>query len=185
MSLTEISPLSEVDAPKADAVGIQNIRSLQTQDREPIRVLLKNTGMFTEEEVEIALELVDTTLTRRDQKDYVIRVFSVEETVLGYYCLGPTPGTDSTFDLYWIAVDPSAQGQGIGTALDRHAESLVRAHHGRLIIAETSSRMIYEPTRKFYLRRGYTELSRITDYYRPGDDLVVYGKYLTQAQQGG
>jgi hypothetical protein len=50
---------------------------------------------------------------------------------------------------------------------------------GRLIIAETSSLPRYQRTRDFYVRRGYTELAKIVDYYRPGDDLVVYGKYLT------
>jgi hypothetical protein len=29
-----------------------------------------------------------------------------------------------------------------------------------------------------YRRRGYSEVAKIADYYRPGDDLVVYGKYL-------
>ena len=30
-----------------------------------------------------------------------------------------------------------------------------------------------------HVARGYAELARINEYYRPGDDLVVYGKYLT------
>jgi hypothetical protein len=50
---------------------------------------------------------------------------------------------------------------------------------GRLIIAETSSQARYEKTRLFYLHHGYSEMARIGDYYRPGDDLVVYGKYLS------
>jgi len=185
MSLTDISILSEIEVRKPGASPRGTIRPLQPQDREPIRLLLQETGMFTDDEVGIALELVDTVLTRPEQKDYIIHTFSLDSIVLGYYCVGPTPGTEGTFDLYWIAVAPSGQGQGIGTALDRHAESFVRSLHGRLIVAETSSREIYDPTRKFYLGRGYTELSRITDYYRPGDDLVVYGKYLIQEQQGG
>jgi hypothetical protein len=49
---------------------------------------------------------------------------------------------------------------------------------GRLILAETSSQMKYESTRQFYLRQGYRELSRIKDYYRLGDDLIVFGKYI-------
>jgi hypothetical protein len=47
-----------------------------------------------------------------------------------------------------------------------------------LVVAETSSQPKYEKTRRFYLTRGYAELARIRDYYRRGDDLVVYGKYL-------
>jgi ribosomal protein S18 acetylase RimI-like enzyme len=101
--------------------------------------------------------------------------------VCGYYCVGPTPATAATFDLYWIAVDPAMQGKRIGKGLEEHAVEAVRARGGRLIIAETSSQPKYAATREFYLRRGYAEVARIKEYYRPGDDLVVYGKYLAQS----
>ncbi len=39
---------------------------------------------------------------------------------------GPTPLTLGTFDLYWMAVDPKAQGHGIGKALVRWLEEHVR-----------------------------------------------------------
>jgi ribosomal protein S18 acetylase RimI-like enzyme len=100
--------------------------------------------------------------------------------VAGYYCIGPTPATDGTFDLYWIAVKPSVQGRGVGGGLTAHAERLIRGRGGRLVIAETSSQPKYERTRTFYASQGYTQLSRIRDYYRAGDDLVVFGKYLSQ-----
>ncbi|HXX62776.1 MAG TPA: GNAT family N-acetyltransferase, partial [Bacteroidota bacterium] len=101
-----------------------------------------------------------------------------EGKVEGYYCIGPTPATDGTYDLYWIAVDPALHGKGVGKRLDEHARDLVRQMGGRLLIAETSSQPKYEKTRSFYIGRGYQELARIREYYRPGDDLVVYGRYL-------
>lgn len=155
------------------------IRPLKREDREPIRRLLVETGVFTDEEVDIALELVDIAVDKPDQKDYIIYTYEDGGEILGYYCVGPTPATQSTFDLYWIATKPSGQGKGVGSALDEHAANLIRSKSGRLVIAETSSQPKYEKTRRFYLTRGYTELSRIRDYYRIGDDLVVYGKYLT------
>ena len=155
------------------------IRPLRREDRAPLESLVRATGVFTEDEVGIALELIDVVLERSGQGDYIIRVSEEGGTVAGYYCVGPTPATESTFDLYWIAVDPARHGTGIGAALDSHALDLIREMGGRLVIAETSSRPAYDGTRAFYLRRGYAELARITDYYRTGDDLVVYGKYLT------
>lgn len=160
------------------------IRTLRREDREPLRALVAATGKFTGEEVAIALELIDTVLNVEGQTDYIIRVSEDQGTVAGYYCVGPTPATEGTFDLYWIAVDPARQGRGIGRELDDHACALVRDMGGRLLIAETSSRAEYLPTREFYVRRGYRELARIGGYYRPGDDLVVYGKYLTQLRGG-
>ena len=88
------------------------IRPLRQSDRKPIRDLLGETAVFTDEEVAIALELIDVVLEKPEQKDYVIFVFVMMMLVLGYYCLGPTPATDGTFDLYWIAVKPAAHGRG-------------------------------------------------------------------------
>jgi GNAT superfamily N-acetyltransferase len=155
------------------------IRLLSREDRGPLRDLVVATGVFTEEEVEIALELIDAVLGVPEQTDYIIRVCEEEGKVAGYYCVGPTPATEGTFDLYWVAVDPALHGKGIGRALDDHACELIRGMSGRLIIAETSSLPRYSKTRDFYVRRGYTEIAKIADYYRPGDDLVVYGKYKT------
>jgi GNAT superfamily N-acetyltransferase len=154
------------------------IRPLAGGDREAIRRILAATGVFTGDEVAIALELVDTVLEKPGQKDYIIRVLEEEGSVLGYYCVGPTPATQATFDLYWIAVDPAVHGKGVGAQLDRHALGLISEMGGSLVIAETSSRPAYDGTRAFYVRRGYSELARIREYYRPGDDLIVYGKYL-------
>ncbi len=170
-------PAAVPDGPMDPVKGA--IRPLRHEDKEPIRRLLEETDVFTPEEVEIAMELVDIALLRPGQKDYIVQVYDEGGLVLGYYCVGPTPGTSGTFDLYWIAVKPSSHRTGIGKALNAHAEHLVRAKGGRLMIAETSSQEKYEKTRRFYMSRGYAQLARIRDYYRVGDDLVVYGKYLT------
>ena len=91
--------------------------------------------------------------------------------------LGPTPCTLGTFDLYWMAVDPAAQGAGIGTALIRAMEDRLRGL-ARLIIVETAGRADYRPTRAFYEARGYQRAAVIPDFYAPGDDQLVYVKTL-------
>ncbi len=161
-------------------VRLNGIDELRRTDREPLRRLLAETGYFSREEVEIALELIDAVLDRPEQKDYIVRVYRDGDDVLGYYCVGPTPATESTYDLYWIAVAPLMQGKGIGRALMAHAEQLICTRGGRLVIVETSSRPQYDKTRRFYRTCGYAEVALIKGYYRPGDDLVVFGKYLSQ-----
>jgi ribosomal protein S18 acetylase RimI-like enzyme len=153
------------------------IRQLRGDDRAALLRIVQETGVFRPEEVDIAMELIDAVIVEPAHKDYAIAVYD-DGTVGGYYCVGPTPATEGTFDLYWIAVDPARHGRGIGGALMKHAEDCIRARGGRLVMVETSSRDNYAPTRKFYLGAGYQQLALIKGYYRPDDDLVVFGKYV-------
>ena len=157
------------------------IRPLDANDREPIRTLLEQTGVFTRDEVVVALELIDFALGNSGQQDYTIyTAVDDRDEVAGYYCIGPTPLTESTYDLYWIAVNPAVHNSGFGKQLLQHAEEVIRSRGGRLVVAETSSQPKYDNTRRFYVRNAYLEVACIKNYYKPGDDLVVYGKYLSQ-----
>ena len=102
--------------------------------------LLQDTGYFSVEEVAIALELIDTVLDRAEQKDYLIRVCRNGETVLGYYCVGPTPATESTYDLYWIVVDKAHQAKKIGSALLNYMELDLGRRRARQVYIETSDK---------------------------------------------
>ncbi|MGD0339466.1 MAG: GNAT family N-acetyltransferase [Bacteroidota bacterium] len=155
-----------------------SIRQFGKADREKVIALVHRTNVFSEEEIEVAGELLDIVINEPNQSDYIVYVSCEESVITGYFCIGQTPLTDGTYDLYWIAVDPDYQGKGIGKCLLEYAEGLVKAGGGRLIVAETSSMEKYRSTRLFYQRSGYAEVTRIKDYYREGDDLVIYGKYL-------
>jgi GNAT superfamily N-acetyltransferase len=100
------------------------------------------------------------------------------EDFLGFACYGQRPLTEGTFDLYWIGVDQRQQGRGIGKALIHIVEEHVRERGGRLLIAETEGKPSFEPTRRFYLSAGYELEARIRDFYRPGEDLVIFTKRL-------
>ena len=164
------------------------VRPLEAADRGPLEGILRRTGVFSGAETGIGMELIDAVLGNPDQKDYVISIAEGAEgamnEVLGYYCVGPTPMTAGTWDLYWIAVDPEYHGMAIGKTLLGHAEKLVRGKGGTLMIAETSSKPSYDGTNRFYLRNGYSEVARIRNYYAEGDDLVVYGKYFSHTTEG-
>jgi len=155
------------------------IRPLRREDQEPIERLLRETDVFSEEEIGVAMELVGVYLDDPNQKDYEL-YSSVDDggTLNGYVCLGPTPATQGTFDLYWIAVAPSEHGKGVGTTLLEFVEEQLKSRGGRLLIAETSSTPKYDKTRAFYERKGFAPNARIKDYYKPGDDLIIYGKIL-------
>lgn len=161
------------------------IRMMVPQDRQFIYNILQETNMFTLSEINVALELIDTYLFNKQQKDYIIYVAEDSSNeVVGYICFGATPATVGTFDIYWIAVSPSVQGKGFGKQLLFYAENQVIEHKGRLIIIETSSKEDYFPTRKFYLNNNYEIVAQIKDFYRPKDDRVIFAKYISK-QKGG
>ncbi|MFZ5516218.1 MAG: GNAT family N-acetyltransferase [Candidatus Zhuqueibacterota bacterium] len=155
------------------------IRKMASQDREAVHQILVHTDMFTEEEVAVAMELVDIFLNNKNQKDYIIYVAEdARKEVVGYVCYGPTPATEGTFDLYWIAVSPVVQHQGVGKKLLIFTEQEVVRLKGRMIIIETSSQPKYKPTQDFYLRNRYVVEARIKDFYRIGDDRLIFVKRL-------
>jgi GNAT superfamily N-acetyltransferase len=153
------------------------IRPLQKRDRAAIARIVHSVGNFTPEEEACAMELVDVVLDRPGQGDYLCLAAAGEnEEVRGYVLFGPVPLAAGVYDLYWIAVDPGTQGRGVGRALVQSLEDWVRGREGRLIVIETSSKPGYENTNRFYGELGYETLARIRDFYRPGDDKIVYGK---------
>jgi len=105
--------------------------------------------------------------------------------LIGFACFGPTPSTDRTFDLYWIAVDRAAQGTGCGTVLLSEVERRLEALHARMLVVETSSRSDYTATRGFYLRRGYVEAARVREFYAPEDDRIILTKRLAGSPRQG
>ena len=157
------------------------IRPAELRDRGRIHEILVATARFTQDEVQSAMDLVDQAYDDPAKGDYIIHVLEEPDgaAVQGYVCYGPTPLTDGVFDLYWIAVDPKRQGQGIGQLLLRFVENEVRRKRGRMLLIETSSKESYASTMRFYERSGYDEISRIKDFYRIEDDKVVYCKKLT------
>jgi GNAT superfamily N-acetyltransferase len=155
------------------------IRPMLADDKGPVLALVRATGFFTPDEVGVAEELIDIYLERPDQKDYgVVVVESDQGAPAGYMTWGPTPLAEDAYDLYWMAVAPSEQGKGRGKELVRWLEAEVGRRKGRIIIIETSSQPKYHGTRQFYIDLGYKEVARVPDFYRAGDDRVIYAKYF-------
>ncbi len=153
------------------------------EDSEAVLSFVEKTGMFTPAELSVASELIDTYLSDPQQRDYdLVVVENAEGQVVGYMAYGPTPLTEGVYDLYWMAVAPGQQGRGYGKELVEWLEKKVTDAGGRLILIETSSQPKYEGTRRFYLGLDYREVSRIRDFYRPGDDRISYAKYLRKKE---
>lgn len=156
------------------------IRKLKQDDAGKIEKLLNTIPNFTDNEVIVAMELVNIAASNILQTDYNIYVYDFNDQVLGYHCTGRRPLTDGVYDLYWIVSDQSSPVKGVGTQLLQHAESFVIENSGRWLLAETSSKDSYTGTRNFYLRNNYSIVAQINDFYSEGDSLIVFGKFFSK-----
>jgi ribosomal protein S18 acetylase RimI-like enzyme len=157
--------------------------ALDVSHRPHLDALLRATGAFRTDEVDVALELFDETYGALSDPsapaDYeFVAAFDDAGSLAGYCCYGATPGTEGTYDLYWIAVDPAQQGCGVGSALLAEVERRLGQRQARMLVVETSGRDEYKATRQFYGARGYDVTARLRDFYAPADDRVVYTRYL-------
>ena len=152
------------------------IRQLTPEDRPALEAALRSDGTFRDDEVAVALELIDDAVKGSD--DYWIRVAEHDAKVGGYICYGPTPMTLSTYDLYWVVVHADARGHGLATALVAEMESDLRDRGATGIRVETSELEGYGAARKLYERLDYPEAARLDDFYRAGDALITYYKRL-------
>jgi ribosomal protein S18 acetylase RimI-like enzyme len=158
------------------------IRVLDPDDRSVIEDMVVSSGKFNAIEIDTAMELVDEALQAGEDSGYyfaVLETGGTDRKVRGYACYGPVPLTEAAYDLYWIVVDPASQGSGFGQRLLRFVEQDVLQRGGRMVLIETSSQESYGATIRFYERSGYLLAARIRNFYKVGDDKLIFQKELS------
>ena len=154
------------------------LRPIQLSDRDSLAHLLRRIEQFKVEEVEVAQELIDASIHDPQGSGYESIVAVSGSEVAGYICFGPTPMTQATWDLYWVAVSPEAQGQGLGKRLYAAFAESIRARGGKQVRIETSSQESYASTGGFYERLGFAVDGKLRDFYADGDDLLIFYRKL-------
>ncbi|BDI17452.1 GNAT family N-acetyltransferase [Nostoc cf. commune SO-36] len=153
------------------------IRPITPDDTDALIALADATGLFAPKELEELGEVLSDYFGGNIGRDHFWITDDDDGTVgVAYYA--PAPMTDGTWYLYLIAIRPDRQGQGRGTALLRYVEQALTARGERVLLVETSGLTSFEGTRAFYRKCGYDEEARIRDYYKAGDDKIVYRKVL-------
>ena len=148
-------------------------------DIEKVYSIVKSTGFFREDEILIARELAEEAFSKGQKISGYNFIFAeIDGEVAGYTCYGEIPCTIGSYDLYWIAVDNSRRGSGIGKLLMEKTEHEIKKINGRMIYIETSNKPLYEPTKKFYLSCNYKIEVILKDFYAPQDDKIIYSKKI-------
>jgi GNAT superfamily N-acetyltransferase len=152
--------------------------SVERADVERIRSITESTGFFYPEEVDTAVELIEDRLDKGPRCGYHFLFAEEEGRTVGYTSYGPIACTRTSFDLYWIVVAGSFRGKGLGKRLLEESERAIQKLGGNRVYIETSMRPLYEPTRGFYIARGYAPVAVLEDFYAPGDAKVIYLKVI-------
>jgi len=75
-------------------------------------------------------------------------------------------------------VAEAARGRGLGAQLMAVVEDELRQRGAGIIRVETSSLEGQGGARRFYEKTGFKLAGSIPDFYRKGDDLLVFAKVL-------
>ena len=142
---------------------------ITSNDLVGIREVIESSGVFSPEEMDIAIELADERLKKGAKSGYHFLIVERYGKMAGYACFGKVAGTRSSFDLYWIAVHRDLHNLDVGKALLKKSESVILEMGGERIYIETSSRRIYKAARLFYSHCGYKKEAVLKDFYSPGE----------------
>ena len=157
------------------------IRAATADDVEPIRRLALDNAMFGPDEMEGVDEQLQGYLDGSERDHRWIVATGSAGVVQGAAFYAPEPFGDRVWNLYFLAVSPGAQREGIGASIVRHVEHELRtagADTARLLIVETSSQDDFVGARRFYAREGFDTEAVIREFYGPDDHKVVFWKSL-------
>lgn len=153
------------------------IRKLQKEDIGAVKRFLDESRMFRDEEVAVAVEMMEECAGKDAREEYISYVSVLGERVTGWICFGKTDFCEGVYDMYWICVGGEFQGEGVGKRLVRFMEKYVKERDDlRMIVIETSSQKKYCPTCCFYEKCGFKLEAAIRDFYSPDDDKLIYVK---------
>ena len=155
------------------------VKPLVKDDREAIQRLLVRSKTFNQAEIDTALEVIDAALAHPEKEEYTVYCTHLPSgDLIGFICFGPIPMTDRCYDLYWIIVDRKFTRRGVGAELMLNMEETLTQKNGRRIYIDTSSAPQYEAARLFYENCGFVVDSVLDDFYRVGDDKVIFRKEI-------
>jgi ribosomal protein S18 acetylase RimI-like enzyme len=153
---------------------LANIRNIRQEDLPALKSIIDSVGLFPSEMLD---DMTASFLSENGNGETWLTLENDGHIAFAY--IAPEKMTEGTWNLLLIAVDSRYHGQGFGTKLLAHIEQTLRRQGQRVLLVETSGLPEFERTRHFYRHAGYAEEARIRDFYKAGEDKVVFWKAMT------
>ncbi len=151
-----------------------NIRAISKSDLEDLKRVIDSSELFPSDLLD---EMVSEYFSNTETEELWFTSIDNNKPIAIAYC-APEKLTEGTYNLYLIAVQKEYQAKGIGKKLMKYIEDLLASKGNRILLVETSGLNEFELTREFYDKCGYTREAIIRDFYRDGEDKVVFWKKL-------
>ncbi len=154
------------------------IRPALPADQPGMIAAIGASGLFPPDEMGGIDEMLTDYFSDDQDKEHFWITAETDSGSVGAAYTAPERMTDGTWNTYLIAVHGDHQGQGHGAALMHYIEQTLAERGARVLLVETSGLPDFALTRAFYHKLGYDEEARIREFYKAGDDKIVFCKAL-------
>lgn len=152
----------------------EKIKSVTKSDIDGLKQVVDSSGLFPSEYL---AEMIADYFDNPDTQDIWFTYIDNNKQVAIGYCV-PEKLTDGTYNLLAIGVSQDTQRKGIASQMMNYIEQQLKQKDGRLLIVETSSDDAQIGARNFYKKIGYTQAAVIKDFWKDGEDKIVFLKKL-------
>ena len=152
----------------------KNIRAVQKADLDELKRVVDSSGLFPSEYLD---EMISDYFNNPDTEEIWFMYADHNQPMAIGYCV-PEKLTMGTYNLLAIGVGEDFQRHGIASEMMKYIEQFLRHRGGRLLVVETSSDDAQVGARNLYEKLGYTQSALIKDFWRDGEDKIVFSKKL-------
>lgn len=146
--------------------------------------LARETGAFKDIELDILKESF-AAWQQRPGDPYTVFELRDGKILAGFVVLCREMGTEYTFDIRAICVDPSYIGKGVTSNLVAMAEAeILKSESSAILRFETSRSKEAAIGAGVLSQRGFALIGHIPEFYAPGDDYYMYAKHLHRGIEG-
>lgn len=152
----------------------EKIRPVSKSDIDGLKKVVDSSELFPSEYLD---EMISDYFDNPDTQDFWFTYIDNNTQVAIGYCV-PEKLTDGTYNLLAIGVSQDTQRKGIASQMMNYIEQRLKQKDGRILIVETSSDEAQIGARNFYSKMGYTQAAVIQDFWKDGEDKIVFWKKL-------
>ena len=152
----------------------KQIRPIVLNDIDDLKIVIDSSELFPSEYLD---DMISDYFNNSDSQEIWFTYVENDKPVAIGYCV-PEKLTEGTYNLLAIGVGSANQRTGIASEMMLYIEQYLKTKDARILIVETSSDDAQTGARNFYQKIGYTREAVIRDFWKEGEDKIVFWKKL-------